>query len=184
MIGLCCATSALALAAAPGARAFEVVAADSRVGYAIAHTLHDVRGESRAVEGRLLLLPDGKAQAMVRIPAASFRSGDANRDAHLMEVIEGATYPHVVLKAVGPASLPERGVAALTLKAQLEFHGQKRELTVPVEVGPLPDGRWRVSSRFTISLDAFAVERPSLMFVKLPDETVIRVELVLREVPG
>ena len=98
--------------------------------------MHKVDGTSHKVEGKARLLPDGKAQVMVRAPAESFDSGNVNRDAHMKEAVEAAKYPWVELKALGegvtaPATFPT--TQKKTFKAQLTFHGIQQVFDLPVE---------------------------------------------------
>ena len=180
------AVASLALAAlsqAPSARMLSVDPAKSTVTYAIVHKLHKVNAESRSVEGKAALLPEGKLQVMVRAPVSSFKSGDANRDEHMQETLETSKYSHVIFKAAGqvtpPATFP--ATTELSLPGQLEFHGRKRMETVTLKLEWASAGEVRVKTSFTVSLDAYEVERPSLLLIKIDDGCVIGADLVLRE---
>ena len=82
-------TAALAalalLAAAAEPQAYTVDAAKSSVRYLLKHKLHPADGRSTSIEGKAVVQPDGKVLAMVRVPVASFDSGDSNRDSNLRE---------------------------------------------------------------------------------------------------
>jgi polyisoprenoid-binding protein YceI len=178
--------AALALAA-PAGRTFAVDPAASTLRYTLVHKLHTVEGTSRKIEGRAVLQPDGRILAMVRAPIASFDSGDSNRDAHMQEAMEVNAFPFVVAKAAGtfPAVAPAGGAAApaaVTLEGELDLHGVKRPVSLPLELVLSPDGTARAKGRFDVSLDAHRIERPSLLFVKVDDAVRIDVDLVLREV--
>jgi polyisoprenoid-binding protein YceI len=178
--------AALLAAAAPGPRTFAVDPAASTLSYHLVHKLHRVDGDSRTMEGKAILQPDGKVLAMVRAPVAGFRSGDANRDAHMEEVLETARHPFVVLKGVArlaPAQADAQPVAAtLDLQGELELHGVRTPLVVPVRLELSPDGTARARGSFEVSLDAHRIERPALLFVKVDDTCRVDVDLVLREV--
>jgi polyisoprenoid-binding protein YceI len=153
----------------------------SSITYTLVHKLHKVDGTSHQLEGKARLLPDGKAQVMVRVPAASFDSGNVNRDEHMKETVEAARFPTVELKALGegvtpPASFP--ATVTRTFKAQLAFHGQQKLFDLPVELTWEAPDRVRAHAQFPVSLDYFKVERPSLMFVKVEDELKIDAKLV------
>jgi len=171
---------ALALLAGPTDLA---VGPGSRVEYRLIHKFHEVHGLSTAVEGRARLHPDGTVQVMVRVPVASFDSGNGNRDAHMQEVTEAARFPHVVLKAAGqvgvPSSLPAEVKA--TLSGEVTFHGVTRGVEVPVVVAFDAQGRARADGGFTVSLEAFGVERPSLLFVKVDDAVTVTASLQLQQ---
>ena len=73
----------------------------SKITYTLIHKMHTVMGEAKkGIEGKAALGPSG-AQVMVRVPVASFDSGNANRDEHMKESVDAARYPMVELKAVG-----------------------------------------------------------------------------------
>lgn len=169
------------LAGAPPAQQTLVIApAASAVRFHVNHKLHTVDGVSRAAEGKALLDADGTVRAMVRIAVQSFDSGDANRDSHMLETLEAGRFPHVVFKGVGVLPPAEVGKpAALTLRGELEFHGVKRAVEVPVTVELLKDGAARVKGRLLVSLDAHGIERPALLLVKLDDDCTIDLDLLL-----
>jgi polyisoprenoid-binding protein YceI len=176
---------ALALAAPPAGRAFAVDPAASTLTYRIVHKLHTVHGTSRKIEGKALVQPDGRVLAMVRAPVASFDSGDSNRDAHMQEVLEVGTHPFVVLKAAGRdprLAAPGAWSGPLALETELDLHGVRRPLAIPVQLEVAPDGTARARASFDVSLDAHGIERPSLLFVKVEDTCRVEVDLALKEV--
>jgi polyisoprenoid-binding protein YceI len=180
---------ALLLSAGPPAgKAFAVDAAASTVRYHVVHKLHAVDAKSSRVEGKAILQPDGKIVAMVRLPVASFESGDGNRDAHMLEVMETGRFPFVVFKGIaqldGAAASPSARPAKVELRmpGELELHGVRRAVTVPITLEFRPDGTVAARGTFEVSLDAHRIERPSLLFVKVDDVCRIDVDLVAREV--
>ncbi len=178
------ASLALISTLAAGPQVLSVDAARSTIRYRVNHKLHKVEATSHAIEGKALL-EEGAVRAMVRVPVASFDSGDANRDEHMRQTMEAGRFPHVVLKAAGPAALPAPGTAAreVKLRGELDFHGVKRGLEVPVTLQVEPGGAVRVKARLAVSLEAHGVERPSLLLVKLDDECLVDVDLVLGREP-
>ncbi|MFO0583959.1 MAG: YceI family protein [Anaeromyxobacter sp.] len=180
--------AALLLATAPAAaHTLSVQPAASSLTYRIVHKLHEVEARSTKLEGKAIVQPDGKVLAMVRVPVASFDSGDANRDAHMQEATEAGRFPFAVVKGV--ASLPAGALdgarpAALqaTLAGELELHGVKRPISVPLAIALEPGGAVKVKGELTVSLDGHGIERPSLLFVKVDDACRIGIDLTLAEV--
>jgi polyisoprenoid-binding protein YceI len=171
----------LLLAAAPGAGTYDLQPAASSLRYHVEHKLHQVDATSRAAEGKALLDAEGAVRVMVRVPVQSFDSGDANRDSHMLETLEAGRFPYVIFKGVGTLAGAAPGKPApLSLRGELEFHGVKRAVTVPVTVELGQDGTARVKGTLTVSLDAHGVERPSLLLVKLEDACTITLDLTLR----
>lgn len=174
--------TATLLAGAPEARILAVEPARSTLGYNVVHKLREVRGESKAVEAKAALLAGGAFQVMVRVPVASFKSGDGNRDAHVQEVLEVGSFPYVVFKGTGRLVLPERYPATVELAVDgvLDFHGQKRRLKVPLKLELVSAEEARVRGEFAVSLEEHKVARPSLFFVKVEDACRIDLDLALK----
>lgn len=172
---------ALALASSAAAESYTVDPSAAVVSFHVRHKLHQVDGRSKAIEGKAVVEPDGKVLAMVRIPVASFDSGDTNRDAHMRETLESGKYPFVVFKGVSSLVVPAaRGPVPLRLKGELDFHGVKRPVDVPASVEFGSDGTTTARGKITVSLEAFQIERPSLLFVKIDDACTIDFALTLR----
>jgi polyisoprenoid-binding protein YceI len=175
--------AALALLAATGA-APQVLTLDpaaSTVRFHVSHKLHQVDGASKGAEGKAILEADGTVRTMVRIPVQSFDSGDANRDAHMLETLQAGQHPYVVFKGVGslPSAASGGAPVAVTLRGELDFHGVKRAVEAPVSVQFGADGSARVQGKLTVSLEAYQIERPSLLLVKLDDACTIAFDLKL-----
>ena len=172
---------ALLLVAPPPAGTYAVDASRSVVRYTVIHKLHEVDAASREIEGKAVVRDAATAVAQVRVPVASFRSGDANRDAHMIQAVEVGKFPFVGVKALvqleRPGSPPGEPLSA---EVEVDFHGVKRRATIPLTVSRLPGGELRVQGRLDASLDAHGVERPSLLFVKVDDACRIDFDLVLR----
>ena len=173
---------ALTLSAAAERQTLSVDPAASVVRYHLNHKMHKVDGRSGAVEGKAVIEPDGRVLAMVRIPVATFDSGDANRDANMRETLDAGRYPFVVFKGVSSLVMPVAygKTAPSTLRGELEFHGVKRPVDVPVSVDFQKDGSAKVHGKLAVSLDSFRVERPSLLFVKVDDQLGIEFDLALK----
>jgi hypothetical protein len=70
------------------------------------------------------------------------------------------------------------------MRGEIELHGRKTLVSVPIKVEPQPDGTLRARAAFDVSLDAHQVERPSLLFIKVADACRIEVDLVLHRQPS
>jgi polyisoprenoid-binding protein YceI len=157
----------------------------STVRYHVNHKLHTVDGISRAAEGKAIVDPDGTVKTMVRIPVQSFDSGDSNRDSHMLETLQAGKFPNVIFKGVGkvPVAAPGGKPASVTLRGELDFHGVKHPVEVPVTVEFGGDGSAHVRGSLAVSLEAHQVERPSMLAIKLDDECTIAFDLKLRKSP-
>ncbi|HEY6100037.1 MAG TPA: YceI family protein [Anaeromyxobacter sp.] len=173
---------ALALAAAAPRETFVVDPAATVVRFHLTHKLHQVYGRSSSVEGKAVVEPDGKVLAMVRIPVASFDSGDSNRDAHMRETLAAGKHPFVVFKGLTSLVVPAAHgkPIPMQLRGELDFHGVTRPIEVPVTVEFASDGTATVRGKMTVSLEAHEIDRPSLLFVKVGDACTIELDLKLR----
>jgi len=110
-----------------------------------------------------------------------FSSDNELRDSHMMEVLEGIVFPEITWKAaaVGAPSAPFTvGTHSLDLEGTLTVHGVGRKMQIPVTMEVASNGLVDVTSTFSISLESFEIERPSLVFVKISDEVPITVRMV------
>jgi hypothetical protein len=146
--------------------------AQSSLTYHLVHKLHKIDGTSKKLAGKAVLLPDGKVQVEVHAPVESFDSENVNRDEHMKETVEAARFPTVDMKAIGEAKPPSVFPSAerKTFKAQIGFHGQKNVIELPVQLDWKSPTEVKATAKFKISLEAFKIDRPSLMFVKVEDD--------------
>ncbi|MBL9003230.1 MAG: YceI family protein [Myxococcales bacterium] len=174
---------ASAQAPAAGGATLSVDTGQSSVTYTLVHKFHKVSGVSKQVEGKARILPDGKVQVMVQAPVESFDSGNSNRDAHMKETVGAATHKTVSIKALGegvmiPTTFP--ATVEKTFKGELSFHGEKKPIDVPVRIVFESATQAKVTGEFQISLEAFKIERPSLMLVKVDDALKLEVRLIFK----
>lgn len=165
----------------PGGSTLTVDPAASVLRYHVHHKLHTVLGESSDIEGKAVVQEDGSIICMIRVPVTSFRSGDANRDGHMLETLEVNKYPYVLWKGVvrlAPGrELPTGGV---TMTGELQLHGVSRPASVPISLELADDRTVRVRGSLDVGLDAHRIDRPSLLFVKIDDLCRIEFDLVLK----
>lgn len=176
----------LLLAAAPAGRTYEIEPAKSAVRYRIVHKFHDATGTSSTIEGKAVLQADGKVLAMVRIPVASFDSGERNRDSDMQEAVEARRFPFVVFRGIArlapeAVTSPQGVTIEARMEGDVELHGVRKGAVVPLTIQLTPEGTGRARGSFEVSLDAFGIERPSLLFIKIEDACRIEVDLALRE---
>jgi polyisoprenoid-binding protein YceI len=171
----------LVAATLPSQGAFSVDPAASTIQYTIVHKLHRVEGTSHDIEAKAVLKDDGSILTMVRVSVASFRSGDGNRDEHMLEAMDAGKFPYVVFKGVARlGATRELPTAPLPMVGEIDFHGVTTPITVPVALQVHPDGSVQARGSFGVSLDAHHVQRPSLLFVKIDDDCRIDFDLMMR----
>jgi polyisoprenoid-binding protein YceI len=145
--------------------------------YTVVHKLHEVRGTSHQVEGRALAQPDGNVKVQVRVRVATFDSGNSNRDEHMREATHEQSHPYAEVKGTfSGVTLPLRQPQQATLHGTVELNGEKQAQDVAVKLEPAGGGV-RVTFAFPLSLGAFKVERPQLLFIKIDDRAIISGDL-------
>jgi polyisoprenoid-binding protein YceI len=166
-----------ALAQDPSAALYAVK--EGSITYTLVHKLHEVHGTSRKLEGVAKIQPGAPTLVQVRVPVASFDSGNSNRDEHMREATHEAAHPFVEVKGTMPQlQIPLAGPTQVPLDARVELNGETERQTIPVTL--MPEGS-RIRARFTfpISLDAHHVDRPELLLVKVDDRITIEGDLLL-----
>jgi polyisoprenoid-binding protein YceI len=161
----------LLVAAAPAGQLFDL--REGTLTYTVVHKLHEVHGTCHEMQGRALVQPNGAVQIQVRAKVASFDSGNSNRDEHMREATHEVAHPYAEVKGtMEGVRLPLSGAQQATLHATIEMNGQKQTQDVPVKLEPAGGGI-RATFSFPFSLDAFKVERPELLLVKVDDKATI-----------
>jgi polyisoprenoid-binding protein YceI len=175
---------ALGAGAAHAETTLSVDTGASALTFYMVHKLHKFDGSSKQLSGKAKILDNGTAQVLVSAPSQSFDSKNANRDEHLKETIEAARFPTVELKALCegvtlPATFPS--TVDKKCKGQITFHGVTNATEVPVSLTFESATRIKANAKFSLSLDAFKIERPSLMFVKVDDDMKLDATVVFKQ---
>ncbi|WP_251940568.1 YceI family protein [Salinibacter ruber] len=161
----------------------------SLVHYTGTAPLHSWRGTSRSVQGKFVLRPrrPDSSRAVIRIPVASFDSGNSTRDSGMRDVTEADAYPFVTFRGTDFSPLTwGRGASGYrggwAVSGELTFHGRTHPLrdTVSVEVA---GDTVRARAGFDVSLTRFDVERPGFMGFTVGDTIRIDAQLAGPIVP-
>jgi polyisoprenoid-binding protein YceI len=177
-------TAALALClGAASARAAEWVSKGGEVTYHLVHKLHAFDATTTKVEA-LAIVDEHGLKVMARAPVASFDSKNANRDAHMLEVVDAAQHPLVTIKALAPSFvLPAAGKGTVHLEGQVELNGVKAPVPIEAEVDLTTPGRAIVRFKLATKLTAHGIERPSLLFVPVDDDLNVTGVLTMEPKP-
>lgn len=142
------------------------------------HPLHGWTGTSRSVHGTLRLdLSDpadpARSAVTIRVPVASFDSGNSNRDANMLDAVEADRYPDVLFESTAiSVQRWERTASGYegswTVGGNLTFHGQTHPVTIPVTVR-IEGNRFEATGAFSIALSQFKVRRPKLLLWSIRD---------------
>ena len=140
---------------------------NSTVTYAMSHPAHDWEGVCKDVNAVIVYDDQTKtiSQVAVALKIDAFDSGNANRDSHAIEALEGLKYPKVTFTS----SKIKSDNNTLIAEGNLTFHGVTKPVTITVSRTD-NDKRIALEGRFDILLSQFQIERPSLFGIKTKDE--------------
>lgn len=139
---------------------------ESSVTYRLVHPLHRIESTSKDVHYSLDV--DVTTREIKRVSAqvdvTTFDSGNSNRDSHAMEVIDAISYPDVEFTST---SIKQTG-DSIQVEGGLTFHGLTKDVVI---TGVLSWSDHRIAMRggFDVSLEAFQIERPSLLMIPVED---------------
>ncbi len=184
-----CAASVLA-ADPSGASRFEVgpESGDNRVVFVSKAPLESFEGKTARVIGSVVLDPATIGEALeirVQVAMASLDTGIGLRNRHMRENhLHTDRFPHAtftggeVLHGAG-VDLRDGRPHEVLLRGQMELHGVRRAIEVPLRLtyrdeGP---GRLQLWSEFEISLSDYEIPRPRFLMLKLGEVQKVRVDL-------
>lgn len=146
----------------------------SNVTYAMSHPLHDWEGVNKNVKS--VIVRDKKSKKINKVAVAlilaQFNSGNANRDSHAVEILEGIKYPTVTFVS----NSIQYGKEQIEVKGILNFHDVKKEITFSVLHKRLK-GYEAYSGNFTVDMTEYNVKPPSLM--SMPTDKNIKISFFL-----
>jgi len=140
------------------------------VEYQLVHKFHKISATSHAMAVRGTIDASG-LKVMARAQVGTFDSGNSNRDAHMMETVEGERYPWVSVRGILPGfKLPTAaGTTTVSLQAAVELHGVPVNHPIDITLESKDGVHFQVRFTFNESLTAHKIERPSLLFVPVDD---------------
>jgi|GEM_PF-98588 len=178
------------LTAAP-ATALEIKTGQVDVTFHISHP---------AKEYDAFLMPDGgygtlqldptaieNTKATFLIKVDHFNSDNTRRDSHMLETLEGFIYPTIdwnVTSVSGASGAWTPGVHSFKAKGPLTVHGVTKTIEVPVEVTVGGKGEVTFGSTFSILLEDYGIERPTLVFVPIENNLPIIVKVITKPNPA
>ncbi len=145
----------------------------THVTYYMSHPMHDWSGTSKEINSIILYNPaEGKIiQAAVSIKIASFDSQNANRDSHMLEVLESLKYPTVTFQS---SEIKINGGSA-HVKGMLTFHGVKKNIEFDAKLSK-SNSELIVSGEFVVKMSEYNIESPTLMMIPVDDDIKVYFE--------
>lgn len=143
----------------------------SYVTYAMSHPLHNWEGTSKNVLSVLLLNPENMqiVKVAVSIPVSTFDSENANRDSHMIEVVDGIKFPAVTFAS----TVIKTDGNNITVTGDIVFHGVTKSVTFDATTKTTGE-KIEVNGAFIIKMSDFKIESPSLMGMPTKDEISLK----------
>jgi polyisoprenoid-binding protein YceI len=141
--------------------------ANSYISYHCVHSLHEWTGVNKNINCVIIYVDATHTIEKVAMSGkvADFDSGNASRDAHSLEVLEGIQYPNVTFSST---AIAEDG-ANLKVTGNLTFHNVTKQVTFDA-VRTDKDNQISVKGSFSILMTDYKVDRPSFMLMKTEDK--------------
>ena len=140
---------------------------NSYISYHCVHSLHEWTGVNKNIDCVMIYndATDVVEKVAVLGKVAGFDSGNSNRDAHSLEVLEAIQYPNVTFSSTGIAATGNN----LKVTGNLTFHNVTKPVTFDA-VREDKDKQISVKGSFSILLTDYKIDRPSFMLMKTEDK--------------
>lgn len=145
--------------------------AKSYVTYAMSHPMHNWEATSKNVLSVLIYNPEAKkiVKVAVSIPISTFDSQNANRDSHMIEVLDGLKFPAVTFTSTSISGENSK----LTVTGDLVFHGVTKSITIDAS-SEITDLGIEVTGSLNVKISDFKIENPSLMGIPTNDNIALK----------
>lgn len=150
----------------------------STLTYHVVHPLHRVEGVSRTARGRGVC-HDGVCNFLIAVPVKSFRSGDTDRDLHMLQVTRGAQFPMITVRTSVPAASLHPGI--LHADVLVSFAGQQKRFShLAFHVSAGGDGELELQGTIPAKLTDFTITPPELLLMPIHNDIPITLDMTWR----
>ena len=135
----------------------------STISYNAKHVLHAWDGVNDNISG-VIIYDNVISKIAIAAKVVDFDSGNSGRDSHSLEVLEALKFPNIKFYS---DDISIKG-NAITFNGDIEFHGQKKPITV---LGTIDDNESliNVTGKFQIIPTEFSIKLPSFMLIEMED---------------
>ena len=143
----------------------------NRIVYYGVHALHKWEGSTTKTTGTLSYDKKKKTYSCnITVPLNTFSSGNDNRDSNMLTYCNAITYPDIKFKS----KIINVNMESIDIEGIIEFAGKKRNLKTVAHLIDLNENEFSIKGEFEILLSDFNIPRPSLMFIKMEDNILIK----------
>lgn len=152
---------------------------NSTLSYRVSHPAREVDGVSNAGRGNGAC-GNGTCSFLIAAPVNTFRSGDSNRDLHMMETVRGGQFPMVVVRATFPES--ELALSTIDAELQVQFAGQIARYThVGFQKAAASENTVRITGTIPTTCSDFKIVRPTFLAAPIRNEIPVRVDMTWKK---
>jgi polyisoprenoid-binding protein YceI len=163
----------MAQSSSDGLQSWTLDPSRSEISYTGVHLLHEWTGVNKNLVG-LMKSNDGQLDMIaVSAKVADFDSGNENRDAHALELLDVFDFPNVRFLA---KKFTQSG-QEVVMDGILQFRGVSRDISVTMNVESTSD-QHKVFGTFTVQPTLFNMPLPSFMLKDIDDALDIKVSLL------
>jgi polyisoprenoid-binding protein YceI len=163
----------MAQSSSDGLQSWTLDPSRSEISYTGVHLLHEWTGVNKNLVG-LMKSNDGQLDMIaVSAKVADFDSGNENRDAHALELLDVFDFPNVRFLA---KKFTQSG-QEVVMDGILQFRGVSRDISVTMNVESTSD-QHKVFGTFTVQPTLFDMPLPSFMLKDIDDALDIKVLLL------
>jgi len=181
-----CRTAAAILSLAPllpaQAATIDLDRSETKIGFTLADVLHTVHGTFQLKQGRIEFDSSAKTvSGEVIVDATSGSTGGAARDGRMHKnVLESQRYSEIRFTPTGmTGTVSLTNSSSVTVTGMFEIHGQRHELTLPMEVrvaGEIVTAR----GEFVVPYVAWGMKDPSTFILKVDKKVTVDIVAVGR----
>lgn len=157
---------------ATNSRSWTLDPSRSEISYTGVHLLHQWTGVNKKLVGLMTTSKDQIDMIAVSAKVADFDSGNENRDAHALELLDVFDFPNVRFLA---KKFTQSG-QQVVMQGLLQFRGVSRDISVTMTVEPALD-QYKVFGAFTVQPTLFDMPLPSFMLKDIDDALEVEVSL-------
>ena len=143
----------------------------SFITYSMTHPLHEWEGTSKNVNSVLVFNTTTKLieKVAAALPVSTFDSQNANRDSHMIEVVEGIKFPTITFSSTSITGTLDK----MSVSGNITFHG----VSVPIVFeasGKITENGIEVIGAFNLKISDFKIENPSLLGIPTKDIILLK----------
>ena len=140
-------------------------------------------GKTSKVSGTIVADPAKPAESSVSITIdmGSLDTGNSLRNKEMKELyLHTAKFPTAAFKSTGvsgPASIAAGTPADINVTGDFTLHGVTKQMTFPVHVALLADGRIHATTNFKVHMPDFGISVPHNILVTVEDMVPVRLDV-------